>query len=135
MSWDCRTITGIVTDYLATSEGSEQMRGMMARGASSEEITEALAAICDEHNAAVMRSEFQELPRNFVYTFLMAWGLATSDGKPFTLTSRPAPRPLEYAHQGRVSYEIVHEEAGVVMYVSHVHGQHAEWFKQSALTA
>lgn len=135
MSWDCRSITGIVTAHLNSPEGGEQMRAMMACGASSEEIAEALAAICDETTAETLRSEFRELPRNFVYTFLMAWSLAASQGQPFTLASAPAPRPLEYAHHGRVSYELVHDDNGVTMFVSHVHGQHADWFKQAAVTA
>jgi len=128
-------ITGIVTEHLRSTEGAEQMRQMMARGASSEEICGVFAGLCDEATATTLRQEFDELPRNFVYTFLMAWSLAASEGRPFTLASAPAARPMEYAHHGRVSYQIVHDEDAVTMYVSHVHGQHAEWFKPAAVTA
>ena len=126
-------MTQVITEHLASAEGGEQMRTMMARHASSEEIMEAFAAECDEETAASMHAEFSELPRNFVYTFMMAWGLAVSGGLPFTLASAAPDRPVEYAHRGRVSYEVVHEDRGVTMYVSHVHGRHADWFKQPTL--
>lgn len=135
MSWDCRTITGIVTAHLRSKEGAEEIRELMARGASAEEISGVFADLCDGRTAVTLREEFEELPRNFVYTFLMAWSLAASEGRPFTLASAPPARPMEYARRGRVSYEIVHDEDGVTMYVSHVHGRHADWFKQAALNA
>ncbi len=81
-----------------------------------------------------MRAEFSELPRSFVGTFMDAWYMADEQGLPFVLASEPPARPLEFARNGRVGFRLEHDQAGVTMYVSHVHGHHADWFKPAAVT-
>lgn len=135
MAIECRHITGVVTAHLNSPVGAEQMRAMMDRGATPEEITEAFAAVGSITEALLMRAEFAELPADFVPTFMNAWRIAEAGGRKFTLASQPPAQPLNYAHRGMVSYSIEHDNEGVTMYVSHVHGRHAEWYKPAALAA
>jgi len=104
----------------------------MDQGASPREVANEIADHCDPMTAEVIRSEFASLPRSFMSTWLIAWRLADEAGQSFEMISEPAPRPLEYAKAGRVAYRIEHDNEGVRMYVSHVHGHHAEWFKPDA---
>jgi hypothetical protein len=125
-----------VTEVLNSEEGAVEFRALMARGASSEEITEALAAHCTHpEEANLMWAEFAELPRGFVGTFMDAWLMADEAGRPFRIESAAPARPIEFARRGRVSYNIEYDEDGVTMHVSHVHGRHAEWFKQATASA
>lgn len=133
MSFDCFQITAIVTEHLGSTAGARGMRALMERGASQFEIVQAFANACSPAEGALMRSEFSELPENFVETFMSAWLLAAKAGRSFRLASAPPARPLDFAHRGAVSYTLEHDESGVTMYVSHVHGRHAEWFKPAAV--
>ena len=135
MAWDCRRITAIVTQVLNSESGATEFRGLMDRNASSAEIVEAFTAHCNHQaEADLMRAEFSELPRSFVGTFMDAWYMADEQGLPFVLASEPPARPLEFARNGRVGFRLDHDQAGVTMYVSHVHGHHADWFKPAAVT-
>ncbi len=135
MAVECRHITAVVTAHLNSPEGAEQMRTMMDRHASLEEITEAFAAQGSITEALLMRAELAELPNDFIPTFMNAWRVAEAGGRTFTLASRPPTQPLNYAHRGMVSFSVEHDVEGVTMYVSHVHGRHAEWYKPAAVAA
>jgi hypothetical protein len=93
------------------------------------EVGETVAAYCDDATASIIREEIRELPRSFTSLLLTLWHMADESGQTFEMVSEPAPKPLEYARAGRVAYRIEHDVEGVRMYVSHVHGHHAEWFK------
>jgi hypothetical protein len=134
MSYECRRITAIVTQVLASEAGAVEFRSLMERNASSAEIVEAFTAHCDKVEADLMWAEFNELPRSFVGTFMDAWYMADEQGMPFVLASEPPARPLEFARNGRVGFRLEHDQTGVTMYVSHVHGRHADWFKPAAAT-
>ena len=125
----CRAATGSLNEILGTQEGARQFRELMDHGASPREFVDAIAARCAPEMASLIHAEFDELPRSFISTWLIAWRLADEAGQSFEMISEPAPRPLEYAKAGRVAYRIEHDDEGVRMYVSHVHGHHAEWFK------
>jgi len=126
-------MTTVITEHLNSEHGRREMRALMQRGASAEEIVEAFANVAGGADAVLMRAEFAELPADFVSMFMNAWLVAANGGRRFTLTSRPPERPLEFARNGRVSYTLEHDESGVTVYVSHVHGRHAEWFKPAAV--
>ncbi len=133
MSYECRRITAIVTQVLSSESGAAEFRGLMNRNASSAEIVDAFTAHCNTAEGDLMRAEFAELPRSFVGTFMDAWYMADEQGLPFVLASEPPARPLEFARNGRVGFRLEHDQAGVTMYVSHVHGHHADWFKPAAV--
>jgi hypothetical protein len=138
LAWNCRLVTSLINDVLATEEGAKEFRELVDRGASAAEIVEAIARHSDEQTAELARHEFSELPRTFMSTWLVAWRMADASGQSFELVSEPAARPLEYARSGRVDYRIENDVNGVRFFVSHVHGHHAEWFKpevQPALVA
>jgi hypothetical protein len=135
MSAECRQLTGIITEYLASESGAAEMQALMERRASAGEIVDALAEACRPAEAALMREEFAELPENFVQTFTTAWAVAASGGRAFTLTSAPPAQPLAFARRGCVAYTIEHDDRGITMYVSHVHGRHAEWYKPAMAIA
>ena len=135
MAVSCRTITSVINEVLATEAGAAEFRELVDRGASSAEVVEAVARYCDEETAALARYEFSELPRTFMSTWLVAWRMADESGQTFELVSEPAARPLEYARAGRVDYRIENDFDGVRFFVSHVHGYHADWFKQEAAPA
>jgi hypothetical protein len=135
MATECRRLTAIITDYLATESGAVEMKALLERRASAQEIVELLAGACSQAEATLMRDEFAELPDNFVQTFTTAWAVAASGGRAFTLTSAPPAQPLDFARRGCVAYTIEHDERGITMYVSHVHGRHAEWYKPAMATA
>ena len=133
MSFECRRITAIITEHLASADGAAEMASLMERGASTDEIVTRFAAAASPAEAALMWAEYEELPANFVTTFMTAWQLAAVSGQRFTLASRAPEAPLDFAHRGRVSYTLEHDDAGVTMYVSHVHARHAEWYKPEHL--
>jgi len=135
MSAECRQLTGIITEHLASESGAAEMQALMERRASAGEIVDALAEACRPAEAALMRAEFAELPENFVQTFTTAWAVAASGGRAFTLTSAPPAQPLDFARRGCVAYTIEHDERGITMYVSHVQGRHAEWYKPAMAIA
>lgn len=135
MTLNCRIAVGHLNETLATDTGAERFRLLMQQGASSREIASELTEGCDPLAAEVIRSEFEALPRSFMSTWLIAWRMADESGQSFEMISEPAPRPLEYAKAGRVAYRIEHDDEGVRMYVSHVHGHHADWFKPAAEVA
>jgi hypothetical protein len=101
----------------------------MDEGAPARAFADVIAEHCRPDLAGIVHAEFAELPRSFMSTWLVAWRMAHEAGQSFEIISEPAPRPLEYAKAGRVAYRIEHDNEGVRMYVSHVHGHHAEWFK------
>lgn len=133
MAYECRRITAIVTQVLASETGANQFRALMDSNASSADIVDAFTTYATADEAALMRAEFAELPRSFVGTFMDAWYMADEQGMPFALTSEAPAKPLEFARNGRVGFRLEHDTAGVTMFVSHVHGRHAEWFKQAAV--
>ena len=135
MAVGCKRITGFITERLGSAEGAIEFGELLRRQASAAEITEAFTAHADAELAALMLEEFAELPENFVPTFMAAWALAQESGRSFTMASRAPERPLEQARQGRVSYTIDHDEQGVTMYVSHVAGHHARWYRPRTLVA
>ena len=136
MSAECRAITEEITEYLNSEAGIVEMQGLMRSGASAVQITEAFARIAPNPvDAMLMREEFASLPADFVTTFMTAWAVAASAGRRFTLTSEAPASPLDFARRGCVAYRIEHDERGVTMYVSHVHGRHAEWFKPAVAVA
>jgi len=134
MSYECRRITAIITQVLNSEAGADEFRALMDRNASAADIVEAFTAHCNAAEGDLMRAEFAELPRSFVGTFMDAWYMADEQGMPFVLASEPPARPLEFARNGRVGFRLEHDQAGVTMYVSHVHGHHADWFKPAAAT-
>ena len=134
MAFECRRITAIVTQVLGSESGAAEFRALMDRNASSAEIVTAFTAHCNRAEGDLMRAEFSELPRSFVGTFMDAWYMADEQGMPFVLASEPPARPLEFARNGRVGFRLEHDQAGVTMYVSHVHGRHADWFKPAVAT-
>lgn len=125
----CRTATGMLNAMLRTESGAERLRTLMIQGASPREFASEIASYCDPATADLVHAEFDSLPQSFMSTWLVAWRLADEAGHSFEMISEPAPRPLEYAKTGRVAYRIEHDNDGVRMYVSHVHGHHADWFK------
>ncbi len=135
MAVECRHVTSVFNEVLATESGAREFRELVDRGASSAEVVEAVAGHCDVATAELARYEFSELPRTFMSTWLVAWRMAHESGQSFELVSEPAARPLEYARAGRVDYRIENDLDGVRFFVSHVHGHHAEWFKQTAAPA
>ena len=135
MSWECRQLTAIITEVLGTESGAAEFKALMEQNASAAVIAEAFAAHCDAAEAALMMDEFSELPRSFVGTFMDAWLMAAEDRRRFELASRPPATPLDYARRGCVSFSIEHDERGVTMYVSHVHGRHAGWYKPAVAAA
>lgn len=132
MAYECRRITAIVTQVLNSEAGAAEFRALMDRNAASAEIVEAFTQHCTAAEGDLMRAEFSELPRSFVGTFMDAWYMADEQGLPFVLASEPPAKPLEFARNGRVGFRLDHDVHGVTMYVSHVHGRHAEWFKPAA---
>lgn len=129
MAVTCRVAAGTLNSMLNNETSVRRLQTLMAQGASAREFANEIAVHCDPDTADAVRAEFDELPRSFISTFLIAWRLADEAGESFEMISEPAPRPLEYAKAGRVAYRIEHDNEGVRMYVSHVHGHHAEWFK------
>lgn len=134
MSYECRRITAIVTQVLSSESGAAEFRALMDRNAASAEIVDAFTQHCTTAEGDLMRAEFSELPRSFVGTFMDAWYMANEQGLPFVLASEPPARPLEFARNGRVGFRLEHDLHGVTMYVSHVHGHHADWFKPAVAT-
>ena len=132
MSSGCRLLTSVINDVVATESGAREFRELVDRGAPSAEIVEAVVRHCDPTTGEIARHEFDELPRTFMSTWLVAWRMAHESGQTFELVSEPAARPLEYARAGRVDYRIENDVDGVRFFVSHVHGHHADWFKQVA---
>jgi hypothetical protein len=128
----CRTATAALNDILGDEAGAAHFRELMNQGASPREFVRAIADRCEPSTRALIHAEFDELPRSFMSTWLIAWRLADEAGQTFEMISEPAQRPLEYAKAGRVAYRIEHDVEGVRMYVSHVHGHHADWFKPVA---
>lgn len=135
MSYQCRLVTDVINEVLATEAGAIEFRELMDRGATSAEVVEAIANHSDTATAEVARYEFAELPRAFMSTWLVAWRMAHESGQSFEMVSEPAARPLQYARAGRVDYRIENDIDGVRFFVSHVHGHHADWFKVSAAPA
>lgn len=135
MAFQCRAAATQLNWILSTKSGADQFRTLMNQGAQSRDFAEAIAKHCDPATADVVRAEFDELPRSFISTWLLAWRLADEAGQSFEMISEPAPRPLEYAKAGRVAYRIEHDVDGVRMYISHVHGHHADWFKPEVAAA
>ena len=129
MASDCRVAATILNSLLQNEASANDFRTLMNQGAPPRDFAEAIAKHCDPSMADVVRAEFDELPPSFISTWLIAWRLADDAGQKFEMISEPAPRPLEHAKAGRVSYRIEHDVDGVRMFVSHVHGRHAEWFK------
>lgn len=105
----------------------------MDQNAAPRDFAREIASGCDPETARLIHAEFDELPRSFMSTLLIAWRMADASGQTFEMISEPAPRPLEYAKAGRVAYRIEHDDEGVRMYVNHVHGHHADWFKPAAV--
>ncbi|MGE0134647.1 MAG: hypothetical protein AB7L91_11110 [Dehalococcoidia bacterium] len=134
MAYECRRITAIVTQVLNSEAGAAEFRALMDSNASSAEVVDAFTQHCTAVEGDLMRAEFAELPRSFVGTFMDAWYMANEQGLPFVLASEPPARPLEFARNGRVGFRLEHDVHGVTMYVSHVHGRHADWFKPAAAT-
>ena len=132
MTIECREITGVVTQVLNSPAGAAEFRELMERGASSEEIVRAFMTHCGPAEAELMWKEFSELPRSFVGTFMDAWYLGLGSGQRFELASEPPAKPVEYARNQRVSWRVEHDVNGIRMYVSHVHGRHADWYKPAA---
>lgn len=135
MAVSCRTAAGALNEILQSKEGADRFRTLLNSGATPREFAAAIADHCDPLLAEIIHAEFDELPRSFMSTWLIAWRLADEAGLTFEMISEPAPRPLEYAKAGRVAYRIEHDTDGVRMYVSHVHGHHAEWFKPAVEVA
>lgn len=119
----------VLNSILESESGANEFRNLMNHGASPREIVAAIAARSDGEMATLAWEEFRDLPRSFLTTWLVTWRLAEESGQSFELVSEPAPRPLEYAKAGRVAYRIEHDNDGVRMYVNHVQGYHADWFK------
>ncbi len=128
----CRLLTSVINDVLATESGAAEFRELVDGTAPAADIVEAIARHTDEETGELARYEFDELPRTFMSTWLVAWRMADASGQKFEMISEPAPRPLEYARAGRVDYRIENDINGVRFYVSHVHGHHADWFKEDA---
>ncbi|MBT5774521.1 MAG: hypothetical protein HOH95_09100 [Dehalococcoidia bacterium] len=135
MTVGCRLLTTVINDVLATDSGAEEFRDLVDRRAPSADVVAAVIRHCDLPTAEVAREEFDVLPRTFMSTWLVAWRMADAAGQSFELFSEPAARPLEYARAGRVQYRIENDVDGVRFFVSHVHGHHADWFKQDAVPA
>jgi hypothetical protein len=132
MSYECRQMTVTITEVLRTESGAAEFRALMQRNASNTEIAEAFATHCEPADAALMIAEFAELPRSFVGTFMDAWLMADAAGRRFELASRPPTQPLDFARRDCVAFSLEHDQLGVTMYVSHVHGRHADWYKPAA---
>lgn len=128
-------MTVTITEVLGTESGAAEFRALMEQNASAMTIAEAFAAHCEPAEAELMMAEFAELPRSFVGTFMDAWLMAADGGRRFELASRPPTMPLDSARRGAVSFSIEHDQQGVTMYVSHVHGRHADWFKPAVAAA
>lgn len=76
-------------------------------------------------------AEFDALPDGFLALVGDAVTEAHIAGKPFELHSERPTKPIEAAKAGRVEVRTVYDEDGVKMYVSHVHGHHADWFSNT----
>ncbi len=135
MSVGCRLLTNVINEVVATESGAREFRDLVDRRAPSADIVDAVVRHCDAETAAIARYEFDELPRTFMSTWLVAWRMADASDQSFELISEPAARPLEYARADRVDYRIENDVDGVRFFVSHVHGHHADWFKRDAAPA
>ena len=135
MAYQCRAAATALNSILGTESGAEEFRNLMNQGAQPRDFAEAIAKHCNPSLADVVRAEFDDLPRSFISAWLIAWRMADEAGQPFEMVSEPAPRPMEYARAGRVEYRIEHDLDGVRMYISHVHGHHADWFKSGVEAA
>jgi hypothetical protein len=122
----------MLNSILETGNGANRFKTLMNEGAPPRDFASEIAKHCDPELADVVRAEFDELPRSFISTWLIAWRLADEAGQPFEMVSEAPSRPLEYAKAGRVAYRVEHDNDGVRMYVSHVLGHHADWFKPAA---
>jgi hypothetical protein len=132
MAVNCRAATAVLNEKLRKKDSAAEFLELWKRNATPEEVAEAITSDCDETTASVIRTEFRELPRSFLTLWLTLWRMANESGQTFELISEPAARPLEYARAGRVAYRIENDLDGVRMYVSHVEGHHADWFKPAA---
>ena len=132
MTAECRHLTATITEVLNSEEGAKEFRALMEANASGTTLAAAFAAHCSPMDSALMMREFAELPRSFVGTFMDAWLMAVDGGKRFALASRPPAMPLDYARRDCVSFNIEHDRNGVTVFVSHIHGRHAEWYRPAA---
>ncbi len=127
---ECLLLTEFITDVLREDEALRaRLRAMLTAGASSGELTEALAGHADEGTAETIRHEYYELPESTVATILTAWMAAENAGRPFVLRSSPPAEPIAAARKRRVEISIAMDEDGVVVSLSHVWDRHADCYK------
>lgn len=127
MAQHCAPKAEALTELLATDDGAEHFKSMIEMGDRPEIVAETIGAYTREPDQVM--AEWAELPESFLPILLTAWELAHDRGVLFTVLSETPVSPITYARTGRVTTRIEYDAGGVRLYVSHVEGHHAEWFK------